>query len=123
MALVAAKFGKTATSKGKILLLENKKLCTSRAPQGKGTEQRQEKAATGKPEPVVKLEPNAARQPTERKTRDEMLEAHMPLVRLVAERIHRRLPPGVDLGSLIHSGVVGLLEALQRYDDRRGVAF
>jgi len=47
----------------------------------------------------------------------------MPLVRLVAERIHRRLPPGVDLESLIHSGIVGLLEALQRYDDRRGVAF
>jgi RNA polymerase sigma factor for flagellar operon FliA len=52
-----------------------------------------------------------------------MVDAYLPLVRLVAERIHRRLPPGIDLGSLIHSGIVGLLEALQRYDPKRGVAF
>jgi RNA polymerase sigma factor FliA len=54
---------------------------------------------------------------------EEILEIHMPLVRLVAERIHRRLPPGVDLASLINSGIVGLLEAAQRYDSHRGVAF
>src|SRR5581483_3749530 len=122
MAAVAAKFGKTATSKGKVLFLENKKSCTSQVPQSKGKEQRQEKAS-GKSEPVVELESRASSRPAEQKTRDEMLEAHMPLVRLVAERIHRRLPPGVDLGSLVHSGIVGLLEALQRYDERRGVAF
>ncbi len=56
-------------------------------------------------------------------TREEMIEAYLPLVRLVAERIHRRLPPGIDLSSLIHSGIVGLLEAIQRYDAKRGVAF
>jgi RNA polymerase sigma factor for flagellar operon FliA len=55
--------------------------------------------------------------------REEMLETYLPLVRLVAEKIHRRLPPGIDLGSLVHSGIVGLLEALQRYDAGRGVAF
>jgi RNA polymerase sigma factor for flagellar operon FliA len=54
---------------------------------------------------------------------EEILEIHMPLVRLVAERIHRRLPPGIDLASLINSGIVGLLEAAQRYDSHRGVAF
>jgi len=58
-----------------------------------------------------------------REHREEMIEAYLPLVRLVAERIHRRLPPGVDLESLIHSGIVGLLEALERYDPRRGVEF
>jgi RNA polymerase sigma factor FliA len=45
------------------------------------------------------------------------------LVRFVAERVHRRLPPGVDLESLIHSGVVGLLQALDRFDPKRGVDF
>lgn len=59
----------------------------------------------------------------QKKRQEEILEAHMPLVRLVAERIHRRLPPGVDLASLINSGIVGLLEAAQRYDSHRGVAF
>ena len=121
MALVAAKSGKTTTSKTKVLLLENKKLRASRAPQGKEKEQQQ--ANTSKAAHATKLEPKSVSQLTEQKTRDDMLEAHMPLVRLVAERIHRRLPPGVDLGSLIHSGIVGLLEALQRYDERRGVAF
>jgi RNA polymerase sigma factor for flagellar operon FliA len=58
-----------------------------------------------------------------RVAREEMIETHLPLVRLVAERIYRRLPPGVDLSSLIHSGIVGLLEAIQRYDSSRGVAF
>lgn len=63
------------------------------------------------------------RGPKKKESQDEMLDAYLPLVRLVAERIHRRLPPGIDLGSLIHSGIVGLLEALQRYDPKRGVAF
>src|SRR5689334_11148627 len=54
---------------------------------------------------------------------DEMVESYLPLVRSVAEKVHRRLPPGVDLTSLIHSGIVGLLEALGRFDPERGVAF
>ena len=122
MALVAAKSGKTATSKGKVLLLENKKLRASRTLQGKEKVSQREKG-NSKTAAVAKLEPSVTAPSLEQKARDEMLEAHMPLVRLVAERIHRRLPPGVDLGSLIHSGIVGLLEALQRYDARRGVAF
>ncbi len=54
---------------------------------------------------------------------DEMVETYLPLVRSVAEKVHRRLPPGVDLTSLVHSGIVGLLEALGRFDPTRGVAF
>ena len=42
---------------------------------------------------------------------EELMTKYLPLVRSVAEKIHRRLPPGVDLESLVHSGVVGLLEA------------
>ena len=53
----------------------------------------------------------------------EIIKAYLPLVRFTAERIHRRLPPGVDLESLVHAGVVGLMEALKRYDPRRGVDF
>ena len=121
MALVAAKSGKTATSTGNVLLLESKKVRTSRTLQRK-TNTPQAESNKKKTPPNAQLEPRAATRLIDKKTRDEMLDAHMPLVRLVAERIHRRLPPGVDLGSLIHSGIVGLLEALQRYDARRGVA-
>jgi len=55
--------------------------------------------------------------------KEELVTKYLPLVRFVAEKIHRRLPPGVDLESLIHSGVVGLLEALDRFDPKRGVEF
>jgi RNA polymerase sigma factor for flagellar operon FliA len=55
--------------------------------------------------------------------KEERITKYLPLVRFVAEKIHRRLPPGVDLESLIHSGVVGLLEALKRFDPQRGVEF
>jgi RNA polymerase sigma factor for flagellar operon FliA len=55
--------------------------------------------------------------------REQMITKCLPLARFVAERIHRRLPAGVDLESLIHSGVVGLLEAVDRFDPKRGVAF
>lgn len=54
---------------------------------------------------------------------EELIIKYLPLVRFVAEKIHRRLPPGVDLESLVHSGIVGLLEALHRFDPTRGVEF
>jgi RNA polymerase sigma factor for flagellar operon FliA len=63
-----------------------------------------------------------ARRPVE-PDKEEMVTQYLPLVRFVAEKVHRRLPPGVDLESLIHSGVVGLLEALDRFDPKRGVDF
>lgn len=129
MAITIAKAGKptsSTSSKGKVLLLERRGVKNPRAnhsPLCKVREQKQERekkevAVAGR-YPEIK----AASKLKRKKTQEEILEAHMPLVRLVAERIHRRLPPGVDLGSLIHSGIVGLLEALQRYDSRRGVAF
>jgi RNA polymerase sigma factor FliA len=57
------------------------------------------------------------------KAEKQAITKYLPLVRFVSERIHRRLPPGVDLESLIHSGVIGLLEALERFDPKRGVEF
>jgi RNA polymerase sigma factor for flagellar operon FliA len=55
--------------------------------------------------------------------KEAAIEKYLPLVRFVAEKVHRRLPPGVDLESLIHSGVIGLLEALERFDPKRCVEF
>lgn len=52
-----------------------------------------------------------------------MILSYLPLVRLVAEQVRRRLPVGVDIEPLVHSGIVGLLEALDRFDPERGVSF
>lgn len=48
---------------------------------------------------------------------------HLPLVRQVAERIARRLPRNVDVGDLVSAGTLGLLDALERFDDARGASF
>src|SRR5919109_3826950 len=72
-----------------------------------------------------KSSPKGRASPRQRldQAREEMITKYLPFVRFVAEKIHRRLPPGVDLESLINSGVVGLLEAMDRYDPKRGVEF
>jgi RNA polymerase sigma factor FliA len=75
--------------------------------------------AQRKEQKKAQLPPGRAKEPVS----EEVITKYLPLVRYVAEKIHRRLPPGVDLESLVHSGVVGLLEALERYDPRRGVDF
>lgn len=126
MALAATKTEKTKSS-GKVIVLperKTKKNTVSGMRSGKSQARKPArtknaaKIAVSAPivEPVDALQALKQRQ-------EEILEVHMPLVRLVAERIHRRLPPGVDLASLINSGIVGLLEAAQRYDSHRGVAF
>ena len=44
-------------------------------------------------------------------------------VHFIARQIHERLPGGVSLEDLVHSGVLGLLEATQRYDSTKNVQF
>jgi RNA polymerase sigma factor for flagellar operon FliA len=47
----------------------------------------------------------------------------MPQVRYIARRIHDRLPPQVPIADLVQAGIVGLLDAMRRYDGARGVRF
>lgn len=46
---------------------------------------------------------------------------HLPQVRYIAGRIHDRLPQHVPLEDLINSGVLGLMEALRKYDPSKHV--
>ena len=41
---------------------------------------------------------------------------HTPLVRSIAGRIRRRLPPNVDMDDLMQAGLIGLNEALSRFE-------
>ena len=51
--------------------------------------------------------------------RDEMIQRGLPLVRRLAFRLARRLPPNVDVGDLIGAGTEGLLKAVDAYDPTR----
>src|SRR5215467_4638896 len=56
-------------------------------------------------------------------TRDEVLRQYLPLVRRVVQRLAVRKPPHVELDDLISWGIVGLLDALGKYDPRKEAAF
>jgi RNA polymerase sigma factor for flagellar operon FliA len=48
--------------------------------------------------------------------REELILEHLPQVRLIARRIHERLPDSVNLDDLVSTGVVGLISAIDRFD-------
>jgi RNA polymerase sigma factor for flagellar operon FliA len=51
--------------------------------------------------------------------REELIRQGLPLVRRMAFRMARRLPPNVDVNDLIGAGTEGLLKAVQYYDAER----
>jgi RNA polymerase sigma factor FliA len=53
--------------------------------------------------------------------RNRRLLEHLPQVHYIARRIHDRLPRQVPLDDLIHAGVLGLIEAIRRFDPTRNV--
>jgi RNA polymerase sigma factor for flagellar operon FliA len=53
---------------------------------------------------------------TSAKTREQLILDHLPQVKLIARRIHERLPVSVSLDDLISTGVLGLIAAIDRYD-------
>src|SRR6476620_147704 len=55
--------------------------------------------------------------------RNRLMENYLPLVRYNAERIWARLPDGVELDDLISAGVFGLMDAIEAFDQTRGVKF
>lgn len=55
--------------------------------------------------------------------RDRIVLDHMPLVKAIAIRVHESLPVHVDLDDLIHAGVLGLFDAVTKYDASKNVAF
>ena len=52
----------------------------------------------------------------------QMIE-HLPIVRFIARRIHERLPQHVPIEDLYSAGVVGLLDALGKFDPSKQVQF
>ncbi len=53
--------------------------------------------------------------------REHLLTEHLPQVRYIARRIHDRLPAQVSLEDLIHAGVLGLIDAVDRFDPSKNV--
>jgi len=55
--------------------------------------------------------------------RDRILLEQLPQVRYLARRIHERLPRHVPLEDMVHAGVIGLIDALNKFDRSKHVQF
>jgi RNA polymerase sigma factor for flagellar operon FliA len=53
--------------------------------------------------------------------REKLILEHLPQVRLVARKIHERLPESVCFDDLLSAGVVGLIQAIDNFDPRQNV--
>lgn len=54
---------------------------------------------------------------------EESVLRHLPLVQTVVDRVAAHLPPHVDRDDLFHAGVIGLIDALTKFDPTRDNAF
>ncbi|MFY9907769.1 MAG: FliA/WhiG family RNA polymerase sigma factor [Terriglobales bacterium] len=55
--------------------------------------------------------------------RERILMEQLPQVRYIARRIHERLPRHVPFEDLVHAGVIGLIDALNKFDLSKHVQF
>jgi RNA polymerase sigma factor for flagellar operon FliA len=56
-------------------------------------------------------------------SREEIVHKYLPLVKYVAGKISVNLPSHVEINDLINEGILGLIDAISKYDDSRGVKF
>jgi RNA polymerase sigma factor for flagellar operon FliA len=55
--------------------------------------------------------------------REDILRRYLPLVRRVVQRLAVRKPPHIDLDDLVSWGIVGLLDAIEKYDPKKEALF
>ena len=64
--------------------------------------------------------------PTHQRTEEEFQKIvfeQMPQVKYIARRIHEHLPQHVPFEDLVHAGIVGLIDALNKFDSEKNVKF
>ena len=55
--------------------------------------------------------------------KNSLLTEHMPLVKRLAHHMKAKLPPSVEVDDLVQAGMIGLLDAINRYEDNHGAQF
>lgn len=57
------------------------------------------------------------------KVRAKVINEFSPLIKYIASRIAIRLPPHIDLNDLINAGVIGLIDAIEKFDASKQIKF
>lgn len=55
--------------------------------------------------------------------KNKMITEYAPLIRFIAQKIAARLPSNIELDDLISAGVIGLMDAIDKYDPSRDNKF
>lgn len=55
--------------------------------------------------------------------KDSLIKEYAPLIKFIAQKIAARLPSNIELDDLISSGVIGLMDAIDKYDPSRDNKF
>src|ERR1700724_746774 len=55
--------------------------------------------------------------------KDKLILEYAPLIKFIAQKIAIRLPSNIELDDLISSGVIGLMDAIDKYDSSRDNKF
>jgi RNA polymerase sigma factor for flagellar operon FliA len=56
-------------------------------------------------------------------SRNDWLQQYAPLVKRIAHHMMARLPANVELDDLVQAGMIGLVDAIQRYEECQGTQF
>ncbi len=59
----------------------------------------------------------------EQSNKDDLLTRYMPMVKRLAHHMMGRLPPNVEEDDLVQAGMIGLLDAISRYDEAQSAQF
>lgn len=55
--------------------------------------------------------------------KNHLLQEHAPLVKRLAHQMKAKLPHSVEVDDLVQAGMIGLLDAVNRYEDNHGAQF
>src|SRR6201993_5544315 len=73
------------------------------------------------PTPTKKYKEGTKR--VDRRTKEKLIIEYSPLIKFIAQKIAVRLPSNIELDDLISSGVIGLMDAIEKYDPSRDNKF
>lgn len=61
--------------------------------------------------------------PDDLKAYNDLLEAYLPLVEIIAVKSKSKLPSQIEVGDLVNDGFFGLVDALDKFDESKGYTF
>jgi len=65
----------------------------------------------------------AATKRVDRRTKEKLILEYAPLIKFIAQKIAVRLPSNIEFDDLVSSGVIGLMDAIDKYDPTRDNKF